>query len=318
MSDTFLTSLFDKNSQSSGAPAPDKKVWDTTDMSLSRQRLIKEQGDDAELSELRDKALSEDEITKIPVGYYMKDELLMSKWRPPDIPASEDLAVVHKVVVPKSYREEILSMAHSLPLGGHLGVNKTVDKILKQFFWPGLRKDVSFCKTCHTCQMAGKYKSDTPVSPLRPIPAFGESFSRVIIDCIGPLPRSRSGNQYLLTIMCAAIRFPGAIPLRNIKATTISKALIKFFTQFGLPKEIQSDQGSNFTSGLFRRVIRELGVKQITSSAYHPESQGALERFHSTLKTMMRTFCLENDKDWDEGVHLLLFAVRACSGIDWV
>ena len=54
----------------------------------------------------------------------------------------------------------------------------------------------------------------------------------------------------------------------------------------------------------------ELGIKQYTSSAYHPQSQGALERFHQTLESMLHTYCFEQDKDWDEGVHLLLFAAR--------
>ena len=130
------------------------------------------------------------------------------------------------------------------------------------------------------------------------------------MDCVGPLPRTRNGNEYILTILCASTRFSEAIPLSNIKAVTISMALIKFFTSFGLPKEIQSDQGTNFTSVLFQQVVYQLGIRQITSSAYHPESQGSLERFHATLKTMIRTYCYENKKDWDEGVHLLLFAAR--------
>ena len=88
--------------------------------------------------------------------------------------------------------------------------------------------------------------------------------------------------------MCASIRFLEAIPLRNIKAETIVKALTKFFTLVGLPKSIQSDQGSNFTSDLFQEVMYDLGIEQYTSSVYHPESQGALERFHQTLKNMIR------------------------------
>ena len=158
--------------------------------------------------------------------------------------------------------------------------------------------------------MVGKPNQKIPAAPLRPIPAFEEAFSRVIVDCVGPLPKTRVGNQYLLTIMCASTRFPEAIPLKNITAPKITKALINFFTLVGLPKEVQSDQGSNFMSGLFQQVIYQIGAKQIKSSAYHPESQGALERFHSTLKNMIRSYCFENEKDWDEGINLLLFAAR--------
>ncbi|XP_072051590.1 uncharacterized protein [Amphiura filiformis] len=110
--------------------------------------------------------------------------------------------------------------------------------------------------------------------------------------------------------MCAATRFPEAIPLRNIRAQTIVKALVKFFTLVGLPQTIQSDQGSNFTSGLFKQILKELGIEQNLATAYHAQSQGALERFHQTLKNMAKCYCLENEKDWDEGIHLLLFAVR--------
>jgi hypothetical protein len=63
-------------------------------------------------------------------------------------------------------------------------------------------------------------------------------------------------------------------------------------------------------SGLFQQVIYQIGAKQIKSSAYHPEYQGALERFHYILKTTIRSYCFENEKDWDEGINLLLFAPR--------
>lgn len=78
----------------------------------------------------------------------------------------------------------------------------------------------------------------------------------------------------------------------------------------GLPSYIQSDQGSNCMSGVFQQVMDELGVTQYKSSAYHPQSQGALERWHQTLRNMMRIYCFETEKEWDEGIHLLLFAAR--------
>jgi len=131
--------------------------------------------------------------------------------------------------------------------------------------------------------------------------------SRMLVNCVGPLPKTRSGNSNLLTIMCVATRFPEAIPLKNIKAHTVIKTLIKFFTLVGLPKHIQSDQGSNFMSNVFQQVMHQFHVTRHKSSA---QSQGAIERFHQTLKTMMRSYCFDNHKDWDEGIPLLLFAAR--------
>ncbi|XP_072182172.1 uncharacterized protein [Diadema setosum] len=81
-------------------------------------------------------------------------------------------------------------------------------------------------------------------------------------------------------------------------------------TRYGLPKEIQSDQGSNFMSRVFQELMYQLGIQQIKSSAYHPQSQGALERYHQTLKTMLKVYCLDNPRDWDKGIPFLLFAAR--------
>ena len=127
-----------------------------------------------------------------------------------------------------------------------------------------------------------------------------------LVECVGPLPKSKSQNEYLLTIMCSSTRCPEALPLRSIKTNAILKVLIKFFTLFGLPNSIQSDQGTNFMAHAFQQVMNQLGIKQYKSSAYHPESQEALERFHQNL---IKMYWIENRRDWDEGVHLLLFAV---------
>lgn len=134
---------------------------DSTSKSLcmSRKKLIAEQIADLDLKKLRSRILSNDELEKTPVGYYLQLGVLMRKWRPSDVLADEEWAVVTQVVVPKVYRKEILQLAHSLPLDGHLGVAKTYAKILKQFFWPGIHSDVvTFCRACHVCQVAGKPK----------------------------------------------------------------------------------------------------------------------------------------------------------------
>lgn len=101
--------------------------------------------------------------------------------------------------------------------------------------------------------------------------------------------------------MCVLTRFPEAVPLRNITANAITK----LFTTFGLPKVVQTDQGTNFLSKIFRQTLKALGISHSVSSAYHPESQGAIELWHQTLKSMLKKFCYDTERDWDEGVRSL-------------
>ena len=194
--------------------------------------------------------------------------------------------------MPLCFCTNVLSLAHSSPLVGHLGVNKTYRKVLSHFYWSGIKRDVvKYCKSCHTCQVVGKPNQMPNQAPLKPIPAIDEPFSRVLVDCVGQLPKTTSCNQYLLTIMCVNTRFPDAIPVRNIKVPTIVKALIKFFTFIGLPRHLQSDQGLNFMSGIFNKSCTNWALLNashlLTILNLKVQSQGAIERFHQTLKTMM-------------------------------
>ena len=213
--------------------------------------------------------------------------------------------------VPAPYQTDILKVGHDGPLGRHLGVKKTYDHILQHFFWPCLKRDmVWYGKSCHVCQVAEKPNQTIPLTPFYPIPAVCEPFQQVLADCVGPLPRTKAGNKFLSTVMCASTAFPEVFPLRKINTPVVFKALSKFFSLFGWPQLVQTDQGSNFMLSIFGQVLKQLRIQHCHSSAYHPESQGAPECFHLTLKTMMPTYCLVFEKDWDEEVHLQMFAFR--------
>ena len=200
-------------------------------MSLSKSRLISEQENDPDLAPLFKLVLPPVELDKVPVGYYVRNGVLLRKWRSPNGPASEEWPVVHQIVVPKVYQTEMLKLAHESSMGGHLGINKTYSKITIHFYWPQIRCCVAeICMTCHTCQRVGKPNHKIPVAPLKPIPTSEEPFSKVIIECVGPLPKTKSRNQYISSIICASTRFPEAISSTNITAPRILKALANFFT----------------------------------------------------------------------------------------
>lgn len=77
-------------------------------------------------------------------------------------------------------------------------MRKTYDRILRHFFWTGVKSDVSrYCMSCHMCQLAGKPNQTVPPAPLYPIPVVSNPFERVLVDCVGPLPRRKAGNKFL-------------------------------------------------------------------------------------------------------------------------
>lgn len=322
-SDDGLCSLFDDVSltqgdnntecddEESGEGRVEYKVDGPANFVVDKNELINAQMSDRGLKELWSDARREGEPDDDYIGFYVRGGVLMRSWRPPDAPASDHWLVKRQIVIPEKYKVKVMEVAHGDSLAGHLGVRKTLRRILCNFYWPNVKRDVTmFCKSCDTCQKVGKPNQGIQPAPLQPIPVVDEPFRKIVIDCVGPLPKTRRGNQYLLTIMCVSTRFPEAIPLRSVHAKNIVRELVKIFSWVGLPEIIQSDRGSNFTSNMFAKILKGLRIKQQLSSAYHPQSQGCVERFHQTLKNTLRLYCEEMGIEWDEAVPLALFAVR--------
>ncbi|XP_044155688.1 uncharacterized protein LOC122942250, partial [Bufo gargarizans] len=215
-----------------------------------------------------------------------------------------------QLVVPRKYRQELLRIGHDVPLAGHLGIRKTGYRVTQNFFWPGVSDDVrAYCQTCEVCQRIGK-KGDHTKAKLVSMPIIEEPFTRVAVDIIGPLAQpSRSGKRYILTIVDYATRYPEAVALSNIQAETVAEALVKVFSRVGFPKEVLSDQGTQFTAEVTQQIWKTCGVKSLTSSPYHPQTNGLCERFNGTLKQMLKSFTGAY-KDWERFLPHLLFAYR--------
>ena len=171
LEDTFLTNVEESplhvdiidDEESSGVVSDPPRNCENDP--LTHEKLVREQKCDPVTKKLAERALTPDEAEQLPICYYMNNGVLMRKYRPPNVAANEEWQVVHQIVVPRVYQNEVLSIAHDSPLSGHLGVAKTRDKIWNHFWWPTLKKDVSrYCKTCHVCQMTGKPNSHSSVT----------------------------------------------------------------------------------------------------------------------------------------------------------
>ncbi|GFW54595.1 retrovirus-related Pol polyprotein from transposon 412 [Trichonephila clavipes] len=215
---------------------------------------------------------------------------------------------VRQLCVPIKFRLDINKLSHD-EIGGHLGVTKTKDRILRHFFWPNVYRDVEeFVKTCDSCQRVGKPR-DKAKAPLKLAPIISEVFSKINIDAVGPLPVSTKQNRYLITSICVASKYPEAIPVESITSPNVIDALLSIFPRIGFPREIQSDLGTSFTSELTTTFFNKFGIKVTRSSVSHPQSN-AVERVHRTIKRVIKALCVESGEDWDGVLPLALFSLR--------
>ena len=215
------------------------------------------------------------------------------------------------IIPPFKCRPLILSVAHESPLAGHFSHRKTEARIRSNFFWPSIGTDVrTFCRSCDRCQRVaprGRVKN----VPMCNVPIISEPFSKVSIDLVGPFsPPSEDGHRYILTLIDYATGFPEALPLTNIDSISVAEALFTIFSRVGIPREILSDRGTQFTSQLMGELHRLLGVKPLFTSSYHPMSNGRVERLHSTLLACLKKLCADKPKQWHRLLAPTLFAIR--------
>ncbi|XP_069140237.1 uncharacterized protein [Argopecten irradians] len=285
-------------------------VRDATDIG-TMEDIRKEQQVDPTLLKFRDMANNDDQQDRqdggVSVIFYHKG-LLYRKFRSPKVANGKEF---RQLVVPGKFRQAVLDLAHSSIMAGHLGVKRTSTRVLSEFFWPGVQADVGrYCRSCDICQRTIS-KGRVPVAPLGNMPLIDTPFKRVAVDLIGPIqPATDRGNRYILTVVDYATRYPEAVALRGIETERVAEALVDIFSRVGVPAEMLSDQGAQFTSDVMREVARLLSMKQLTTSPYHPMCNGLVERFNGTLKQMLRRMSAERPKDWDKFINALLFAYR--------
>ena len=227
------------------------------------------------------------------------------------IPKHEHDPVVTQVILPRNLRREVMSLAHEGMTGGHLGFEKTKNQVQRRAYWPGFSKDVShFCQACAPCSQyrRGSAPKQGLLEPL----VVGDVMERISIDITGPHPTSSLGHKYMLTVVDHFSKWADAFPIRNQEARTVAQVLVdKVFCYLGMPLQILSDQGINFQSELFKELCEMMNIEKIRTSAYKPSTNGAVERFHRTLNSMIGKVVAENHRNWHELIPQIMAAYRA-------
>ena len=210
-----------------------------------------------------------------------------------------------RILVPQVLRHRLIAHVHSL---GHPGGRLMRQRLAQMYFWPNMRHDIDdYVKTCLQCAQA-KPSSTAHRAPLLFLPT--DRFRCLHIDIVGRLPPSGSGRQFVVTMLDRATRWLEAVPTHSITTTAVSKILINnWITRFGIPDVIISDQGTQFEADLFQAISIHFGISKRRTTAYHPQTNGRVERSHRTMKQIIRAL-KDRFPDWEQALPVALYAMR--------
>ena len=214
------------------------------------------------------------------------------------------------VVVPPELRSQLLAEAHDSIFAGHFSEFKVYDKLRRLYWWPKMRAEVRrFCRSCLSCaSRKGPGRAIRP--PLQPIPTKGP-FHRVGVDVL-KMPLSSSGNKYIIVFMDYLTKWVEAFATSDQRSETIARLLAEnIVCRHGVPEELLSDRGTNFLSDLILELCCIVGMKKINTSGYHPQTDGLVEKFNSTILAMLAKCTDGSVAEWDKKLPFLLFAYRS-------
>lgn len=206
------------------------------------------------------------------------------------------------------FRKMAFDMVHNL---SHPGPRSMAKLVARRFVWPGIERDCrTWARACLACQKV-KVSRHTRT----PFGKFEEAarFEHLHLDIVGPLPPS-SGNTYVITMIDRATRWPEAVPTNDITAENVAAVVVRtWVARFGAPRRITTDQGRQFESQLFKQLAARLGIERIRTTAYHPQANGCVERWHRTFKAAIRAY---STNQWCEILPLVLLGLRVAINSD--
>ena len=190
----------------------------------------------------------------------------------------------YRAVIPESLREQVIQLAHE----GHQGIVKLKQRLRTSVWWPNIDSDAErFVRSCESCILAGKGKKPV-VPPLNPIQFPSKPWQKLSLDIIGELHSAPQNFRFCLVLTDLHSKWPEVKPVSQITSTAVITFLSELFARWGIPEEIITDNGRQFVSQEFEKFLSGLSIKHCRTALYHPQSNGAVERFNRVLKEGFR------------------------------
>jgi hypothetical protein len=215
----------------------------------------------------------------------------------------------NRIIIPKNFVHNVLTVVHSGALGGHMGQDRTWKRARDSFYWKNMKQDVvNYVAACEKCGR-NKHSTHPNVAPFQETDLPDVPLDHLQIDFAGPFSAAQSHPyRYVLQIQDVLSRFVRMVPcISNTAEVAIECLMTQWVCIFGVPATMNSDRGTHFTSTVFEGICKAIGIKHKLGAPKHPESQGLVER-QNQLIAQVRCVCENNKENWPESVHRVAFA----------
>ncbi len=196
-----------------------------------------------------------------------------------------------------------MKLFHDPPAAGHIRMVRMVARMKTAVYWKSFFKDVEqYVRSCTKCQQCKQFATRTPMSA-KPVPT--KCLEEIIMDILGPLPNSSSGNKYVQVIQDRLSRYIAFISMKNQTAETVAPYfLVEWVCKYGAPKKLITDRGTNFMSTVFAQLCKFLGTTHSPTCAYRPQGNAKNERSHQQLHAYIAMYTDEaSAENWDLLLH---------------
>uniref|UniRef100_A0A8C7HG43 Gypsy retrotransposon integrase-like protein 1 n=1 Tax=Oncorhynchus kisutch TaxID=8019 RepID=A0A8C7HG43_ONCKI len=214
-----------------------------------------------------------------------------------------------RLFVPESVRSAVLQWSHASKIACHPGVARTMALLRRRFWWPAMGENTRrFVAACPVC--AQNKSTNRPSSGLlHPLPIPRRRWSHLALDFVTGLPPS-VGNTVILTIVDRFSKFAHFVPLSKLpSATETSEILVsEVFRVHGLPSDIVSDRGPQFTSAVWRSFCLAIGATVSLTSGFHPQSNGQAERANQKMESTLRCLVSSDPASWSSQLPWVEYA----------